>query len=218
MTDASRSWGVAKTDDDGKRSRARVLKKLADDRMNGGFMMAQKKTYHESVKERKSKAPENGFEAILPPASSDPSPDFRTNNEYAFGVGKRMSTTLRKKQHSDTATFAGGRGKVKVKNEQDRGLSGEVWQDGDDPRNNTMVQRAWQYGQDPAIRYKLNGYPVLRPEDVECTGLQVGEHERNNTSYDPEKSYRRVAKITKCSDADAQSRKYGRNVYMDENI
>jgi len=129
-----------------------------------------------------------------------------------------MSETMKKKQYTNSAVFAGMTVVKKVKDAQDRGLSGEVWQDGDDPRNNTIVQRAWMYGKDPAIKHKLAGYPVLRQKDIECTGLQVGEHERNNTSYDPEKNYRRVAKITKCSDIDGQNRKYGRNIYMDENI
>jgi len=55
-TDASRSWGLAAENGENEgskvRSRAMVLKKLAGMKREGGFCMAQQKTYHESVSER----------------------------------------------------------------------------------------------------------------------------------------------------------------------
>ena len=87
-TDASRSWGINADDELGeKRSRAQQLKILHSQREKGGFCMAQHKTYAESVIERRSNAPEEGFGAILPPAAREPEKLFRTCNQFAFGVG-----------------------------------------------------------------------------------------------------------------------------------
>ena len=70
------------------------------------------------------------------------------------------------------------------------------------------------YGQDPAIKFKLKGYPVLKPEDIEQTGLAIG----HGREYDGNGNFRRVAKLTKCSDVSGQNSKFGRNIYMDENL
>ena len=53
--------------------------------------MAQKGTYHESVVDRRGKAPEEGFGAILPSQARDPEKNFKTNNQFAMGEASRMT-------------------------------------------------------------------------------------------------------------------------------
>ncbi|GMI57544.1 hypothetical protein ScalyP_jg11466 [Parmales sp. scaly parma] len=208
-TDASRTWGVHK-DDDHKYSRAQNLKKLQENVAHGGFAMAQQSTFQESIADRKSSAPEEGFGAILPKATADAEKHFTSNSQYAFGTTKRESTTMKTKKNE---IFAGSKKPVKEKGNQPKSLSGEVWKDDPDPKNSTLAQRAWMYGEDPAIHYKLNGYPVLKPEDIANATLPIGEH--HNKAYNPQGNFKRVALLTKCSDVGGSSRRPGENVWMD---
>ena len=119
---------------------------------------------------------------------------------------------------TSAAHYAGQSPKKKPRDNQPKSLSGEVWNGStSDPQKSTLAQRSWMYCTDPAIRYKLAGYPVLRPEDVERTGLAVGEA-NELADYDSEANHRRVATITKCSDERAQKARHGTHVYMDEDL
>jgi hypothetical protein len=192
-TDAARTWGKNPKDEAENKvnTRARRLERFHSS--GGVFKMAQPSTYDEStVKRVSSRVPEDGFEAILPPASQSIELHAKSNNQYAFGLAPRESQTAIRRLKAPDAHFAGSKPIKREKSNQPQGLSGEVWKDGSDPQNSTLTQRAWMYAQDPAIHYKLNGYPVLKPEDVECTGLQIGsEHLK---SYDPNANYRRNKK------------------------
>mmetsp|Transcript_22013 Transcript_22013/g.41392 ORF Transcript_22013/g.41392 Transcript_22013/m.41392 type:complete len:255 (+) Transcript_22013:131-895(+) len=216
-TDASRTWGI-KEEIPTKRSRAQQLKHLADQKAAGGFLMAQHKTYHESVENRVGKAPEEGFGSILPAMAKEKEVNFKTNNQFAMGDQKRESQTQKKAKYATNAVFAGmGGKKVKVRDNQPKGLSGEVWNGSTtDPQKSTLAQRSWMYGQDPAIKFKLKGYPVLKPEDIEQTGLAMPSQDA--LQYDGNKNFKRVAKLTKCSDVAGQNAKFGRNIFMDENL
>mmetsp|Transcript_15491 Transcript_15491/g.30925 ORF Transcript_15491/g.30925 Transcript_15491/m.30925 type:complete len:255 (+) Transcript_15491:127-891(+) len=217
-TDASRSWGnpLDKVAVATKLSRAQKLKELASQKASGGFCMAQKNTYHESVADRRGKAPEEGFEAILPPSAKEPEKNFKTNNQFAMGEASRTSASSLRALSTSSAHYAGQSPKKKPRSNQPKSLSGEVWNGStSDPQKSTLAQRSWMYCMDPAVRYKLSGYPVLSPSDVERTGLAVGE-ENELKDYDPEASHRRVATITKCSDERAQGARRGRHIFMDE--
>ena len=126
--------------------------------------------------------------------------------------------TQKKAKYATNAVFAGmGGKKVKVRDNQPKGLSGEVWNGSTtDPQKSTLAQRSWMYGQDPAIKFKLKGYPVLKPEDIEQTGLAMPSQDA--LQYDGNKNFKRVAKLTKCSDVAGQNAKFGRNIFMDENL
>jgi hypothetical protein len=197
-----------------ERNRGKALKRLADSKSSGGFAMAQAKTYHDSVVDRISSKPETGFKALLPPKSQEQMVDMTSCNHHAYGNPGRESSTAKKALRASDATFAGqGKPKGPKAKADNMKLAGEVWQGGDDPQKNTLSQRAWMYGPDAAIQYKLNGYPALRPEDVECTGFQVGsEHER---PYNPNGNFKRVAKITKASDPMGSNNRTGKNIWMD---
>jgi len=160
---------------------------------------------------RRSEAPESGFGSVLPEATPDPEIHMMSNSEHAFGVAKRQSSTLQAKKLED---FAGTKKPKKEFNTQPTSLSGEVWKEGDDPKDSTLAQRAWMYCEDPAIHYKVNGYPVLRPEDVQNATLPLGED--FNEPYNPKGNFKRVASLTKCSDVGGSNRRHGQNVWMDQ--
>ena len=216
-TDSQVSWGQHADHGSHGPSRAQKLKSLqTSNGLNGpldvGFRQAQRGTYDESVATRLSAAPETGFGSILPPAAPDPPPLSLSCNQYSYGVPGRTNQTYESLKRSPAAPFAGQGKPVKVKSNQPRGLSGEVWKDGSDPQNSTLAQRAWMYGEDPAIKYKLNGYPVLRPEDVEQASVALGVR----APYNPEGDFKRRAKITKCSDVRGSNNRPGLNIWMDE--
>jgi len=173
--------------------------------------MAQPSTYHESVLDRRCEAPESGFGAVLPEATPDPEVHMKSSSQHATGVPKRESSTLKAKKEFNV--FAGTKKIRSWKREMPKSLSGEVFKDGEDPKDSTLAQRAWMYGEDPAIHYKLNGYPVLKDEDIQNATLPIGEH--YNKAYDPYANNKRVASLTKCSDVGGSSRRQGQNIWMD---
>ena len=216
-TDASRTWGMGlnegKGNSNSKKSRAEALLavSLAKKKGGGGFDMAQGFTYQDSIKDRKSSIPEEGFGALLPKEKIHEVMDMKSTNQYSYGDSVRQSSTVLKKLKSADAPFCGNKAVKKIKGNQPLGLSGEVWKDGSDPQNSTLAQRAWMYGEDPAIHYKLNGYPVLLQKDIEQTGLEIG----TNKSYNPNGNFKRVATLTKCNDVMGSNSRQGENVWMD---
>jgi hypothetical protein len=173
---------------------------------NCGLKMARPATYSECIKPRDI-GPEDDFTSVLPVEAKVAVDGFKGTNHV------RASATEMKNLKKTTSAFAGSPGKAK-KVSTDRGLSGEVWKDGSDPQNNTIAQRSWVYGEDAAIKWKLKGFPTLKYEDIEPTGLNIGQE--HHKKYDPEGHYHRVAVITKSNDMAASNARHGTHVFMDE--
>jgi len=175
--------------------------------------MAQAKTYHDSVIERKSTRPESGFKAMLPPQTVVAPHEFTSCNQHSYGNPGRASSTAAKKLKDSDAVFAGqGKPKTKKPAAANMKLAGEVWKDGSDPQKSTLAQRSWMYQVDPAIQFKLKGCPEIK--NLEMTGFPVGSE--FDAPYNPNGNYRRVAKITKCSDAIGNNARQGKNIWMDQ--
>ena len=205
-----------------ERNRGEGMKRLARAARNnggkGGFRMAQANTFSEAVIKRVGSAPETGFDSLLPETSGKSVAEFGSCSRDAYGVPPRLSVTSSNALRSSTAPFAGQGKPAKVKdyNNTPKSLSGEVWKDGDDPQKSTLAQRAWMYGEDPAIHYKLCGFPKLDINTLPRTGFPIGEKKGDGKDgYRPGASYKRVAKLTKCSDVQGQNAKFGTNVWMD---
>eukprot|EP01031_Cornospumella_fuschlensis_P028927 gene28927-34908_t len=90
-----------------------------------------------------------------------------------------LSRTRSKILRSPFAPMARGRSGVrKEKGVSTSGLSGERLLLSDDPRTNTLAQRAWLYTDDPALQIKIAGRPKVKltPEITQMS-LQIGNPE-----------------------------------------
>ncbi|RYY84382.1 hypothetical protein EON63_09335 [archaeon] len=72
----------------------------------------------------------------------------------------------------------GRSGLRKEKGVSTSGLSGERLLLSDDPRTNTLAQRAWLYTDDPALQVKIAGRPKVQlTADITQMSLQIGNPE-----------------------------------------
>lgn len=78
----------------------------------------------------------------------------------------------------------GRSGLRKEKGVSTSGLSGERLLLSDDPRTNTLAQRAWLYTDDPALQVKIAGRPKVQlTADITQMSLQIGNPEVDDDNH-----------------------------------
>ena len=87
----------------------------------------------------------------------------------------------------------------------------DTYKEGEDPRYNTLVQKAWIIGGDPAINYRGK---KLTPPVNDPLSLTL----KPTPMVDPSVSKARVATITKASNHLECALRKGANKFMDEGI